>query len=90
MELLREAVAAVRQAGFRAAYIDCTVICEEPKLSKYVEEIERSIAENSGLKPRQINVKATTEERMGFTGALEGICAHCVCLLEEHSRSQSM
>ena len=90
MELLREAVAAVRQAGFRAAYIDCTVICEEPKLSKYVEEIEKSLAENSGLKPRQINVKATTEERMGFTGALEGICAHAVCLLEEHSRSQSM
>ncbi len=90
MELLKEAVAIVRQAGFRAAYIDCTVIAEEPKLSAYVEEMKESIAKNSGLKPRQINVKATTEEKMGFTGALEGISAHAVCLLEEHSRSQSM
>ena len=90
MELLKEAVDIVRQAGFRAAYIDCTVIAQEPKLSPYVEAIKESIAKNSGLKPRQINVKATTEERMGFTGALEGISAHAVCLLEEHSRRQSM
>ena len=90
MELLREAVDIVRQAGFRAAYIDCTVIAEEPKLSPYVEAMKESIAKNSGLKPRQINVKATTEEKMGFTGSLEGISAHAVCLLEEHSRSQSM
>ena len=90
MALLRKTIDIIRQAGFRADYIDCTVICEEPKLSKYVDDIKNSIAENSGLKPRQINVKATTEEKMGFTGALEGICAHCVCLLEEHSRSQSM
>lgn len=90
MTLLKDAVEAVRRAGFRAEYIDCTVICEEPKLSAYVEEMEQSIAENTGLKPRQINVKATTEEKMGFTGALEGISAHCVCLLEEHSRSASV
>jgi 2-C-methyl-D-erythritol 2,4-cyclodiphosphate synthase len=90
MELLKEAVKTVRQAGFRAAYIDCTVIAEAPKLSQYVEQIKKSIAETAGLKPRQINVKATTEEKMGFTGAMEGICAHAVCLLEEHSRSASM
>ena len=90
MELLKETVAIVRQAGFRAAYIDCTVIAEEPKLSAYVEQMEESIAKNTGLKPRQINVKATTEQKIGFTGALEGISAHAVCLLEEHSRSSSM
>ena len=90
MELLKTAVETVRQAGFRAVYIDSTVIAQEPKLSKHVEEIKKSIAENTGLKPRQINVKATTEERMGFTGALEGISAHAVCLLEELSRSSSV
>ena len=90
MVLLKEAVELVRQAGFRASYVDCTVIAEAPKLSRYIEEIKNSIAEHAGLKPRQINVKATTEEKMGFTGAMEGICAHCVCLLEEHSRSSSV
>ena len=90
MVLLREAVDIVRQAGFRAAYIDCTVIAQAPKLSGYVDEMKKTIAEFSGLKPRQINVKATTEEKMGFTGAMEGISAHAVCLLEEHSRSSSM
>ena len=86
MILLKETVDIVRRAGFHAEYIDCTVIAEAPRLSSYVEEMERSIAENTGLKPRQINVKATTEEKMGFTGSLEGICAHAVCLLEEHGR----
>ncbi|MBR6917005.1 MAG: 2-C-methyl-D-erythritol 2,4-cyclodiphosphate synthase [Clostridia bacterium] len=90
MILLSETADMVRRAGFRAEYIDCTVIAQEPKLSAYLDEIKKSIAENTGLKLRQINVKATTEERMGFTGALEGICAHAVCLLDEHSRSSSM
>ena len=90
MVLLKETVNIVRQSGFRAEYIDCTVIAQEPKLSGYVEEMKKSIAENTGLKPRQINVKATTEEKMGFTGAMEGICAHAVCLLEEHGRVSSM
>ncbi len=89
MELLKRTVAIVKRAGFHIAYVDCTVICEEPKLSGYVDAMKSSLAENAGIKSRQINVKATTEEKMGFTGALEGICAHAVCLLEEHSRSSS-
>ena len=89
MALLEKTVALIKRAGFHIDYIDSTVIAQEPKLSGYVEDIKKCIAENAGIKPRQINVKATTEERMGFTGALEGICAHAVCLLEEHSRSSS-
>lgn len=89
MELLRETCGILKKNGFGIEYIDCTVIAQAPKLKQYIEKIRNTLAENAGIKPRQINVKATTEEKMGFTGAMEGICAHAVCILDEHGRASS-
>ena len=90
IELLRRVMKKLAEVGFEIEYIDCTVIAQAPKLAPYIEQIEKTIAEGAGIKPRQINVKATTEENMGFTGALEGIAAHAVCLLGERGRAASM
>lgn len=86
MELLRSTMQLIRQAGLEIEYADCTVIAQTPKLSAYLQDIRKSLAENAGIKLRQINVKATTEEKMGFTGSCEGICAHAVCILDERGR----
>ena len=83
MELLKTVSTLVKRANFRIEYIDCTIIAQVPKMSPYLEEMKINIARYASLKPRQINIKATTEENMGFTGAKEGIAAHAVCLLDE-------
>lgn len=90
IELLRRTTELLAKIGYEIEYIDCTVIAQAPKISCHIGEIEKSIAEGAKIKPRQINVKATTEENMGFTGAMEGICAHAVCLLGERGRAASM
>ena len=90
IELLKRTVKLLAKVGFEIEYIDCTVIAQAPKIGKYLDEIEKSLAEGAGIKPRQINVKATTEENMGFTGSMEGIAAHAVCLLGERGRAASM
>lgn len=83
--LLQKVVAAVREAGFRAVNIDATVIAQAPKLRPYIDTMRANIAGACGLPVSAVNVKATTEEHLGFTGAGEGISAHAVCLLEEVS-----
>lgn len=59
--------------------IDCTIICQAPKLRPYIDEMIQKVADALGLDPDQVNVKATTEEGMGFTGKGEGIAAQAVC-----------
>ncbi|MBE6563400.1 MAG: 2-C-methyl-D-erythritol 2,4-cyclodiphosphate synthase [Ruminococcaceae bacterium] len=86
MVLLQRTVEIIRRVGLEIEYVDCTVIAQAPKLSPYIEDMKKTLAENAGIKARQINVKATTEEKMGFTGSLEGIAAHAVCLLVERGR----
>lgn len=83
--LLQKVVAAVREAGFQAVNIDATVIAQAPKLRPYIDTMRANIAGACGLPVSAVNVKATTEEHLGFTGAGEGISAHAVCLLEEVS-----
>lgn len=61
--------------------IDCTVIAQEPKLSPYKEQMRENIARVLKIDKDLVNIKATTEERLGFTGSQEGIVAHCVCLM---------
>lgn len=90
IELLRQTVKLIAEAGFGIEYIDCTVIAQAPKLGSYLESIKKGIAEGAGIKLKQVNVKATTEEHMGFTGSMEGIAAHSVCLLGERGRIASM
>lgn len=82
MLLLEKVCAAVRCAGYEIDYIDSTVIAQKPKLSPYIDEMRRIAASYAGIDVSRFNVKATTEEHMGFTGRLEGIAAHAVCLLK--------
>lgn len=81
MLLLEQVCRRIREAGFEIEYIDSTVIAQEPKLKPYIDVMRRTIAQYASVDASLVNVKATTEERMGFTGSLEGIAAHAVCLL---------
>ena len=83
VELLRDAAGRIRDAGFSIEYVDCTVVAQAPKMSAYIEEMRKNLAAACGIEFTRLNVKATTEEKMGFTGAMEGIAAHAVCLLNE-------
>lgn len=73
----------VAQKGYRVSNIDVTMIAQKPKLKDYISRMEENIASALGLDPEQVNVKATTEEKLGFTGTGEGMACHAVCLLEE-------
>ena len=81
--LLRRVGELLRREGYRVGNIDATVIAQAPKLSPHIQEMRLRIARDLGVRPEQVNVKATTEEHLGFTGAGEGIAAHAVCLIEE-------
>ncbi len=80
--LLREVCRMVREKGYKIGNLDATMIAQRPKLSPYLAEMGEKLAEVMEITPGQINLKATTEEGLGFTGRGEGIAAHCVCLLE--------
>lgn len=71
--------------GFRVENIDVTVIAQAPKLAGHIAAMEQTLAATLGVDPSQINIKATTEERLGFTGRGEGISCHAVCLLENRA-----
>lgn len=73
----------VAQKGYRVSNIDVTMIAQKPKLKEYISRMEENIASALGLDPERVNVKATTEEKLGFTGTGEGMACHAVCLLEE-------
>ena len=83
MELLRCVGEKLRQAGYRVGNIDVTMIAQRPKLMPYIETMRDNIASALDIAPGQVNVKATTEEKLGFTGSGEGMACHAVCLLEE-------
>lgn len=72
----------VAEAGFCISNIDVTMIAQRPKLRPYIAEMQRNIAKALNLEPDQINVKATTEEHLGFTGDGSGMACHAICLLE--------
>ena len=73
----------VAEAGYRVSNIDVTMIAQRPKLRPHIEQMERNIAGAVGIDVSRVNVKATTEERLGFTGEELGMACHAVCLLEE-------
>ena len=81
--LLQETASILRNKGFRISYIDATLIAQAPRLGAYLAEMRQNMAAAAGIEADRINVTVTTEEKMGFTGACEGIAAHAVCLLEE-------
>jgi len=79
--LLREVVSRLRQAGFAVGNVDVTLIAQRPKVAPYIDRMRRNIADDLGISPDYVNVKATTEEHLGFTGSGEGMSAHAVALL---------
>ena len=83
MQLLKEVGRKIAAAGYRVGNIDVTMIAQKPKLKDYIPTMARNIAAALGIEENRVNVKATTEERLGFTGTGEGMSCHAVCLLEE-------
>ena len=81
--LLRVVAQRVKEAGYRVSNIDVTMIAQRPKLMHHIPQMVVNIAEAAGIDPSRVNVKATTEEKLGFTGTGEGMSCHAVCLLEE-------
>jgi 2-C-methyl-D-erythritol 2,4-cyclodiphosphate synthase len=80
--LLRGVVAMLRERGWRAGNIDSVVICERPRLAPHIDAMRTFLASDLGIDIDAAGVKATTSERLGFTGREEGIAAHAVVLLE--------
>ena len=81
--LLREVYRKISEKGFRVGNIDVTMIAQKPKLKDYIPQMQENIAAAVGVTPDRVNVKATTEEKLGFTGTGEGMACHAVCLLED-------
>lgn len=83
--LLAEVRRRLTEAGFTVGNLDATVVAQRPKLAPYILQMKQNLAQTLGISPNCVNVKATTEERLGFTGREQGIAAHAVCLLEDIS-----
>ena len=80
--LLEKTAEILRSHGFEIEYIDSTVIAQAPKMKPHIPAMRAAMADALGIDVSLVNVKATTEEKMGFTGSGEGIAAHAVCLLK--------
>lgn len=81
-KLLKTVCSLLKEQGYSLGNLDATVIAQKPKLMPYLETMRKTLAETMQVDITRINLKATTEERLGFTGREEGIAAHCVCLIQ--------
>ena len=81
--LLERVARELEAAGYAVVNIDATLIAQAPKIGPYRDEMRRNIAQVLGIEVSQVNVKATTEEYLGFTGSAEGMAAHAVVLIEK-------
>ncbi len=81
--LLARVESVMRDKGYKISNIDATVIAQAPKLAPFIEQMRNNIADTLGCDIDDINIKATTEEKLGFTGEGLGISAHAVCLLQK-------
>jgi 2-C-methyl-D-erythritol 2,4-cyclodiphosphate synthase len=82
LDLLRQVCKMLSEQGYRIGNVDVTVIAQRPKLAGYIPIMREKLAAVMGLRPEDVNVKATTEEKLGFTGEGLGIAAHAVALIE--------
>lgn len=80
--LLKEVVSLLKENNYKVVNIDSTVIAQKPKLLPYINSMRQNIAKACNIDINDVNVKATTEEHLGFTGRGEGISAHAVCIIE--------
>lgn len=83
IKLLRQVVISIKEKGFTVENVDGTIIAQRPKLAGHIPEMRARLAQCLEVQQNRVNVKATTEEGLGFSGAGEGIAAHAVCLLTE-------
>lgn len=83
MKLLSVVAQRIREAGYKVGNVDVTMIAQRPKLKDFIPTMAQNIAATLQIPQNQVNVKATTEERLGFTGDGSGMSCHAVCLLEE-------
>ena len=83
LRLLAACADMVREKGYAIANVDATVLAQKPKLAPYIGEMRRRLAAAIGAAEDAVSVKATTEEGLGFTGRLEGVAAHAVCLVQK-------
>ncbi len=83
LELLKACAAEAKALGYRLGNADATVIAQKPKLSPFIPDMIKNISSVFGVAESDVNVKATTEEKLGFTGSGEGIAAHCVVIMEK-------
>ncbi|MEW9672322.1 2-C-methyl-D-erythritol 2,4-cyclodiphosphate synthase [Ammoniphilus sp. 3BR4] len=81
--LLQQVVRIMKQKGYQVVNIDCTIIAQKPKMAPYIGEMNQVIAHLLETETNQVNVKATTTEKLGFTGRGEGIAAQAVVLLSK-------
>lgn len=82
VEMLKAVNDAIRKRGYTFVNCDITIIAQKPKLKPHIEKMRENVARALETDIGNVSVKATTEEGMGFTGNLEGICAHAVCIIE--------
>ncbi len=82
MEMLRCVGKLLYSEGYRIGNIDSTILAQKPKIAPHIPQMRQHIADALDIAIDRVSIKATTEEGLGFTGAEEGIAAHCVCLLE--------
>ncbi len=83
LALTRHVASLISEKGYRIVNVDSTVIAQKPKLAPHIELMRERIADALNITVDDVNIKATTEEKLGFTGSGEGIAAHAVCLIEK-------
>jgi len=81
LKLLDHVIALLRERGWRVGNVDATILAQRPKLAPHIPAMRDNLALRMGVEPGAVNVKATTEEKLGFTGSGDGMAAHAVCLL---------
>lgn len=82
LKLLKSVAERLGENGYKTINIDATIIAQKPKMKPYIDEMRQNIASALSIDISYVSVKATTEEGLGFSGAGEGIAAHCVCLID--------
>ena len=81
--LLRKVFGLLKDNGYSVCNVDATVIAQKPKLAPFIDKMAENIAFDLEISKNRVNVKATTEEKLGFTGEIKGISAHAVCLINK-------
>ncbi len=81
--LLKKTAELIKSKGYHIVNIDATIIAQKPKLAAYIPAMKENVAKDCGIESDCVNIKATTEEGLGFTGELLGLAAHAVCLIEK-------